>query len=425
MDNQKQKKKFSLRSLIYNDKYLIAVSLLLAVLVWIGASINMGTDESKTITITAPIELGDQVSEQLGVQFYPLQDTVELNVTVSGPKYIIGQIKQEDLNVKFDTSSVKRTGSQNVPIIVSAKSKYLDYNVTSVSPSAIECYFDVNSSKSLDVDVMYDEDNVADGYMFGTPVLSEDRIYVSGPKTYIDKIESAYVFMNFGDAVDLKEPVNQKCSILFKGTGIDTNYINVYNNAESKDELTDISVTLPVLKLQTLPVTTSFVGKPQNLPESAVTVKYSVSEIRGGILDSANITKADVGSIDFSKLKVGENIFTFETKDASGMAVVDSIQYVTATVTVSNSYKEYAIPISSRNVEFEGLAQDLTATVDGMSQSYVTVIAPANVNISRNSLTIKCDMTGKNKSGNYDMQISVNNKSAWVYGSYTCAVTVK
>lgn len=427
MENKSVKnKKFSLNSLIYNDKYLMVVSLILAVFVWIGTSLNMGTDENKTITFTVPVSLGDQVSEQLGVQFYPLQDTVELNVTISGAKYIIGQIKQEDLSVKFDTSSVKRTGAQNVPIIVTNKSKYLDYTVSSVSPSSIECYFDVNSSKSLDVDVLYDEDNVADGYMFATPVLSEDRIYVTGPKTYIDRIESAYVQMNFGDAVDLTEPVNQKCSILFKGTGIDTNYIDVRSSAEDEKTLSDISVTLPVLKVQTLPVTTSFVGKPQELADDIIDVKYSVNELKGGILDSANISKADIGTIDFSKLKVGENTFTFEAANASGIAVIDSVEYVTATVTVSDSYKEFVIPISSRNVNIEGLPDGKKATIDGVSQTYVTVVAPANSVISRNNIIIKCDLTDKTESGTYDMQISVaNNKTAWVYGSYTCAVTIK
>lgn len=422
----KSQKGFSFSSLIYNDKYLIVVSLFLAVLVWIGTSLSMGTDESKTITINVPVKLGDQVSEQMGVQFYPLQETVELNVSITGAKYIIGQIKQEDLSVKFDTSAVKRTGSQSVPIIVSNKSKYLDYSVTSVSPSSIDCYFDVNSSKSLDVDVLYDEDNVADGYMFGTPVLSEDRIYVSGPKTFIDKIESAYVQMNFGDEENLTEPVNQKCSILFKGTGIDTDFIDVYSKAGETETLSDISVTLPVLKLETLPVTSSFVNKPANLKDDVVKVEYSVNELRGGILDSANISKADIGTIDFSKITVGENVFEFDANEVSGVAVIDKDEVITATVTVSDDYKTFRVPISSRNVQLEGVGDGVKASINSVSQSYVTVVAPANSNINRNSLVVKCDLTDATESGNYDMQISLaNNKKAWVYGTYTCNVNIK
>ncbi len=428
MDHNKPNKasKFSLNSLIYNDKYLVVVSLVLAVLVWIGTSLNMGTDENKTITVNVPIELGDQVAEQMGVQYYPLQDTVELTITLTGAKYVVGQISQDDLNIKFDTSGVSRTGSQNVPIIVTNKSTYLDYTVSSVYPSSIECYFDVNSTKSLDVDVYYDNDNVADGYMFGTPVLSDDRIFVSGPKTYIDRIESAYVQMNFGDADNLTEPVNQKCSILFKGTSIDTNYIGIYSKADETEKLSDISVTLPVLKLQALPVTTSFVGRPQNLPGGIVDVKYSVSELKGGILDSAKITKADIGTIDFSKLDIGENTFSFEASNASGMAVIDDTVTITATVTVSDSYEKFRIPVSSGNVKLEGLGKDKKARVNSISQSYVTVIAPKDSQIKRSNLVLKCDMSDKKESGTYDLQVSiVNDKTAWVYGSYSCSVTVE
>ena len=56
----KKKSGFSIRRLIFNDKYLIITSLLLAVIVWVVTSLNIGTDESKTIRIDVPIKLGDE-----------------------------------------------------------------------------------------------------------------------------------------------------------------------------------------------------------------------------------------------------------------------------------------------------------------------------------------------------------------------------
>ena len=117
MEKSKQKKSnFSLKRLISNDKYLIIVSLVLAVIVWTITSLNIGADQERTINIQVPIALGDQVSETLGMQYYSLQDTVEISVKISGAKYVVGQVEQKDFNINFDTSSVTKTGEQYIPI---------------------------------------------------------------------------------------------------------------------------------------------------------------------------------------------------------------------------------------------------------------------------------------------------------------------
>uniref|UniRef100_UPI0015BB5228 hypothetical protein n=1 Tax=uncultured Eubacterium sp. TaxID=165185 RepID=UPI0015BB5228 len=164
--NDKKKKRFSFSDLVYNDKYLIVLSIFLSVVVWIGSSLSVGTDDTKTIKVNAPIELSSKLSSQLGMQYYSLQDSVDISVTLSGQKYVIGQVTAQDLNITFDTSAVNRTGNQTIPIRVTNKSKRLDFTVDSVYPSYIEGFFDVNTTKTFDVDLVYDENNVADGYIF-------------------------------------------------------------------------------------------------------------------------------------------------------------------------------------------------------------------------------------------------------------------
>ncbi|MFR5877088.1 MAG: hypothetical protein ACLUFN_11440, partial [Eubacterium sp.] len=85
-EKRKKKSNFSIKRLIYNDKYLIIFSLLLAVVVWVVTSLNIGIDETKTVKIDVPISLGDEVSEQLGMQYYSFQNTIQVSVTVSGAK---------------------------------------------------------------------------------------------------------------------------------------------------------------------------------------------------------------------------------------------------------------------------------------------------------------------------------------------------
>ena len=121
--NKKKKKRFSFSDLVYNDKYLILLSIFLAVVVWVGSSLSVGSDDTKTIKVNAPIELSSKLSSQLGMQYYSLQNSVDISVTLSGQKYVIGQVTEDDLNIVFDTSAVNRTGNQSIPIRVTNKSK--------------------------------------------------------------------------------------------------------------------------------------------------------------------------------------------------------------------------------------------------------------------------------------------------------------
>lgn len=423
MAKNKKQSKFSLRRLIYNDKYLIIVSLILAVVIWVVASINIGTDETKTIKIDAPISLGDELSDQLGMQYYTLQDEVTISVSITGAKYVIGQVTAEDLSVKFDTSAVNRTGIHNIPILVSDNSKNLDFNVTSTYPSSIEAYFDVNDIKTFNVDLNYDNDRVAEGYIFGNPVLSSEKVLVSGPQSYIDKVESIFANVHFSDEdKNLTKPFNTTSDLEVKGLGLEANYLTISSVGEDSEVIDSVKVTLPVLKKVTLPVSVDMVGAPSGVG-NAVSVSYSVDNLSAGVLDSAKINRAVIGTIDFSRLAVGENKFSFDVTNLKGITVLDNVKKVDVVATVSSSMRQRTVEISNNNVTVEGIPSGYSAKVVSLDKSSVSVIAPDGVNISASDLNIKCDVSTKKDDMIYQLTITVNsNNKSWVYGTYTAKI---
>ena len=391
--NKKEKKKFSFSDLIYNDKYLVVLSIFLAFIVWIGSSLSVGADDTKTIKITAPIELSGKLSG-IGMQYYALQNSVDLSITLSGQKYVIGQVTADDLNITFDTSAVNRTGNQSIPIRVTNKSKRLDYTVESVYPSSIEGYFDVNTTKTFDVGLKYDTDKVADGYVFGTPVLSEDKIIVSGPKTYVDKIDNAYCEVDFGDKTKLTEPFTQDCDIKLDGDGVETSYITITSRTDTNTPLTSLSVTIPVLETVTLPVTSTFEDRPARLDRDVVSVS----------------------------LTVGSQEFDFDVTNLNGVSVLDGTKKITAKVTVSNSYSEHKVRIIKDDIIIEGAQKGEKLAVSSIDSKTVTVLAPKNANINSSNLTLKCDVSKKTENNQYPIEFTVSNPKAWVYGKYTATI---
>lgn len=423
--HKKYKSKFSLRRLVYNDKYLIIFSIVLAVVVWIGASLNIGTDESKTIRVNVPIELGDEVAEQLGMQYYSLQDTIELSISVSGPKYVIGQVEADDLAVKFDTSSINRTGQQTIPVLVTNKSKSLDFDISSVYPSSIEGYFDVNESRVVEVSLSYDEGAVGEGYVFGTPVLSEDKIIVSGPKTYVDRVEKASVRLNFGSDKVLTEPYNEDCKINIEGSGVETSYLTVTSRADTQTPINTISVTLPVLKKTTLPVKVNIDDIPKGISSKDYSISYSVNKINAGVLDSADISYAVLGNISFNQLSVGTNVFEFDTSKIQGVTVLDDkLSVIKVTIKISSDYSEKFVSVDKNAIMVEGVPKGYKAVVKSISSNNIAVVSSKNVTSIRPSeIDMKCDVSEQNENNIYDVVMNLNDdNNSWIHGHYTAVI---
>ncbi len=418
-----EKKKISLRTLVFNDKSLILVALLLAVLVWIITSLNIGTDETKTVTVQVPIELSDEFSEQLGMKYYSLLDTVDVKVTVSGAKYVVGQVKDTDLSVRFDTSSVNRAGTQSIPIIVTNKSKTKDFSITNTYPASIDAYFDVEESKEFDITLVYNKDVTADGYVFGTPVLSEDRVIVKGPKAYVDKIERINAEASFGENAELNETYTTDCKLVAGGTGVEANYLTITSVNDPDTVLKTVSVQFPVLKEEYLPVSVELTDAPAKVSDKDVKLNYSSDYLHVGILENADVTSAVLGNISYNKLNVGENTFSFDTNKVQGVILLeDADKSVKVTVDVSDNYEEIDIPIRTSNVVIEGAKNNSNPRVRKLSDSTIKVIVPKGTELEASDLTIKADVSSKTDDNKYKLEISVSNKSAWVYSTYSATI---
>ena len=421
------RKNFSIRRMIFNDKYLIITSLILAVLVWIVTSLNIGTDENKTIKVSVPISLGDEVSEQLGMQYYTLQDAIDLSVTITGAKYVIGQVTEDDLNIKFDTSNVTRAGEQSIPILVTKAASTLDFTVTNTYPSSVDAYFDVNEEKTFDLYLEYDESAVEEGYTFGTPVLGDDKIVVSGPQTYVDKIDKAVVAVEFPEDTKLTEPFSTRCDISFKGTGVEANYLKCTPKNDPKTKISNVAVTLPVLKETRLPVSVSIDDKPSGIKDSDISISYSVDEIDAGVLASASIKRADIGNISFADLESGTNEFSIDVTNLEGITILDEdLKTIDVTVVLSGDYAKKTVTLDPSDISIAGVQKGSSAELSNLSSRTVVVYLPSDDKDDKITLDPKCDLGDNAESGTYPLTFTVKgNSSAWVYGTYTVDVAIK
>ncbi len=423
MADKNKKSKFSIRKLVYNDKYLIICSVLAAVVIWIATSINLAPETTKKITVPVSVDFSGTLAEQLGIQYYDSKD-ITVEVTVSCKKYLAKDISADDFNAYLQISTVTSTGYHSVPIIVQAADG-AEFNVKSYYPTSAEGYYDVAEERTFPVDLNFvNTDFTADGYVSGTATLNTDQVTVKGPKTYVDQISTVYADIELPNGLTQSQTVDLNLIAAdAKGNKID--YITID---------TAVTANIPVLKVETLQPKVNFVNAPADV-ESLVDIDYSVSSVQAGVIDSAGITDLTVGDIDFSKVKQGENEFTFDLTDISGVLVLDGSNEITVTVTVPNNFESKTVSLSRSDIIINS-PEGYTSTAVSLTKSHITLIGSADSidKINKESIIASCDLSSQQGSATVSEGASLQTitfsvkdyNDVWVYGTYTVNVsTVK
>lgn len=426
---KKKKSKFSLRKLIYNDKYLIIISVICAVVIWIATSMNLSPETTKTITVPVPVDFSESAAEQLGLKCYG-DESIDVDVTVKCKKYIAMDITAEDINVSLQTNYVTKSGNIDVPIRVEAGERS-DFEIQSYYPTTYKAYFDVESEKVMDVELSYDSDDfIADGYIVGQTLLNESSVTVRGPKTYVNQVDKVYcdVLLN-NKKLSASENITVT-PVAVDRYGASVSYVSLLN---SKGEaLSNIDLTIPVLKQTVLPVSVQFVNNPAKVDTSKFDIRYSVSKVDAGVLDEADITSAEIGQIDFSKLDIGKNEFTFNVQNLDSIIILNSVKEITATVTVPNSYEKKNISVSKQNIKVSNLTDDFKYEVISVSSNRVTAIGKrADLSaIDTKNVILSVNATQNTKTveeGTYTLDITPTvegSDACWIYGSYTAEIRI-
>lgn len=425
-DREKKKKSgFSFRKLIYNDKYLIVISVILAVIFWVITSMNLSPETTKAISIPVAVDFSDTAAEQLGLKCFS-DETVDVEVTISCKKYLAKDITADDINISLQSNAVTSSGNYDVPIKVDTNGN-ADFTVVSYYPTVYKGYFDFEDEKSMDVDIQYPEgDFIEDGYVMGQPMLSDSTVTVRGPRSYVSQVTSVSATVNIENK--LKETTSMDLVLgAFDSNGSKVNYITVETGGEG------FSVTIPVLKEMVLDVGVSFSGKPGKLDTGNFDISYSVDRVNAGVLEDANIEKAVVGSIDFSKLRVGDNEFTFNVESLEGFVILDNIKEIDVTVTVPSDYTEKTVSVNTGNVKVINVPDGYGTSVTGLSTGEVTVIGTEEEleKISSGEINLVVDLSNTDKdkisegTSSYAVTSSVNNSdTCWIYGDCTANVRI-
>ena len=417
------KKKFSVRKLVYNDKYLIICSIIAAIVIWVLTSMNLSPETTKHITVPVSFDFSGTLAEQLGIQYFG-EENITVDVTVSCKKYLVNDISENNFSATLQTNSITSTGYQSVPVLLNVDDD-VEFTVQSYSPTNITGFYDYTEEITMPVELQFTNANfAAEGYVAGETVLNQSSVILRGARTYVSSIKRIVADINLDS--------NLKESQVVTLTPVALNEVgNPVENVEIiiPEGETSLTASVPILKVQNLRPAVSFVAGPGNA-ESFLDVKYSVNSVEVGALESAQLTVLNLGNISFNDINLGVNTFDFNAAEINGVTVLDGTEDITVTVTVPESYETKRIPINVDDLSPELEGYDISVT--SISSSYITIVGDPTVLNGIDMTKLSFSLVPLERAETIDentercrLTVSITgNGRCWVLGMYTVNVKV-
>ena len=428
--NKKNNKnsKYTLSSLLANNRFLLIVSLLISCVLWIWVAIEQSPEVQRVINdVPVSIMYENSVPEKLGLRIFGKSDFT-IDITVTGKKYIVSSLKPEDFSVIANTNNADSSGKKTLKISVKAKEENSDFYITSYSDNEIEAFFDRYKEVEIPININIEtslESLVPENHKIGNAVSSVNTLIVSGPTTVVNQIDS----LNANITVDevLTQTTTKQASIVAlskENTVVDTTMVDFSEN--------NVTVTLPVLKIVTLPTVVEFKNIPSYYANHPISYKVYPSTVQAAVpVDLVDTTQSYVvDTIDFADIYDKKNTYTIDSNESQSLEFLnEEISSFSVTIDAS-SMSSKTISIPKENITIKNNIPTMSVNLNVDSGVTVTVVGSeeALASITGNDFTITVDTSEQEVSLNSKTLngkvTSPSNKQCWVVGECKIKVLV-
>lgn len=419
-----KRKSVSLDRLLRSNRFVLAASVLIAVLIWLLVAINFSPEIEDVIEgVSVVIDEQNNNLISLGLENFS-GDSFTVDVTVYGKRYIIASLSKDDIQVIARTSYVATAGTHSLQLESAMLSHQNDVKIRALSHENVQVYFDVPVSREIDLTSKVEVDKGApiapEGYLAHYERLSVSRITIAGPEKEINRVSQAVAVARLQHSVTETTTVPVSISFLNDfGTEIH-NFISIQDNPA-------ITVTIPVYKRVTMPVSVLLRNAPPAYVSNPLPMTFTPSQAEFGISEEKldGLEKINIGTIDFTKIPAGsKRNFTFPVSELTDLTVLDSTKEFRVQVD-SSAMQSRNISVLANNIIQQNLPDGLQAAVTKGIDS-VTAVGPAASLAALEESDIYVDLDfGENppevKNALLTVPVRVYVKGlddCWVYGSY-------
>lgn len=420
-------KKSNLSSLLYSKKFLLIISFLLAFIIWGLFSIYKSPETEKVIK-DVPVTIDMSVPNQLGFAPFGAPKDLRVDVKVKAKRYLFGSktLSAENFQAVAVTTNVNRPGSYVLNIKVTPPNSTSKIEIISKSKDSINVYFDVPSTKEYRIEPVLKNSDILKkktGYFVDEPVLSNEKVNVTGPANEIAKIDSVKAIATATEEKNESFTLKTKFQIKDKNNK-DINYLS-YNI-----DVDNITMTVPIYKIMTLPTGVLFENVPTYYAKNSIDYEISPSTIHVGVLSSVadKTTVAELVKVDFSLLHGGLNKLTFDSNSViKEFKILDKDQKIKVSVNMGN-VKSNQLTLPINNIKFNNLKSGTKAKVINSEDLKINVLGPASelANLKSDDMSANIDLKEATPGEyNFPLNLIIKNDYCWEYGKYQLKVIVE
>lgn len=374
-----KKGNFSLHDLFQDNKFVMAFSLVIAMVFWASVCIAFSPETEVVVeNVPVEIEMENSVPSQYGLKMFG-ENNHTIDITITGSKYIIGgrSITADDFKVTASTSLVTSAGTHSLQLKVGKVDEGANFTIEDYSESFVSVYFDeyVETQSNIEINVQSNE-IVPQGYLSDDNYITDKKtVMVGGPALEISQLSKVVATVSIDDPIKKSTAFNAGLSAVDKD-GNELSFITF--DGESKSAMT---VTVPVYKEVTVPVTLTFSGSPPNYVSNPLEYTCNPQSVNVAVLQNGTETKElNIDNVDFTTLKPGSNSFKINLADLEGVKVISgeaksvsvkvsvpdqaegSFDILTNNISISNAPIDRSINFTSstlRNVKIYGNEQEI------------------------------------------------------------------
>lgn len=315
MSNAPTKKEQTVKAfnnLINNNKFVLLVSLVIAFFIWVAVAMYASPEESYTIyNIPITVNTENSLVSQKGYKNFWQSDEA-IDVTVTGPRYLITSLTPDDIIVSANLNTVDSSGVSQLALRVGLRQESQDITISQQSKTHVDIYFDAELEKEVTIylDESVFEDNIAEGFQMNSAELPVTTVKITGPATEVNKVIRAEAAPVLPEDL-LFETATIPLDISLQGNSAsETVSINQYVKHVDQQEY---FVKVNIDRIAELTPSVEFTGEKTG----DVTVSFNTETIIAKVDTESGFEGEElpIMTIDYASLKEGINKFTVKSNE--------------------------------------------------------------------------------------------------------------
>jgi YbbR domain-containing protein len=422
------KGKFSLNTLLHNDKLMIICSAIAAVLIWALISFGPGNVQQSTVSVPVKVDLDGTIVGQNGLRVIG-DDTFMIEVSVEGTRSTVFRLTEEDFDIRPSLADIQGVGKSEVSLTATKSGRTSGFTINSISPNKItlDCDYWTIASFTVTTDVTAVKLKDEKTQQFGdlsivSPAVTGGTIKIEGPQTVITRIATVSAKVENGGEIGKTTRFSAKLHALdFDGNEVSLENCHVLQLDGSENT---VEVTVPVWVQQKVPLTYTLANRPTGISENGlVTLTPSTITMVGEAeaLAAAASTIGNLGTVNFDRLTPEDSSMTVSLNVPTGVQVLEG-----NTVELSLNLKKYtkkSISYSIKGLEdvkIENIPAGKSITLNSQVLSNIILCGPKGTldKITSKDLLLTLDASSNTGTGSvrYLVRVTVPKyQDIWVY----------